>query len=63
MEIATLKKPYSPPTLKQLTLEQIKKLISERKNWTEEKVAEFLKSFQSQSRENKRKQDDRDRHQ
>jgi len=58
VETATLKRPYSPPTLKQLTLEQVKKLISERGNWTEEKAAEFLKSFQSQSRQNKRKQDD-----
>jgi len=54
------KKRYSPPELKELTLEQAKKLIAKHKNYTEEELAEFLKSLRSQNRQSKRAQDHRE---
>jgi len=36
------KKPYFPPTLKQLTREQAKKLVAVRKNCSEEEAADLL---------------------
>ena len=42
------KKPYSAPTLTQLTPEQARKLIADRKNCSEEEAAEFLMSLRKQ---------------
>jgi metal-dependent hydrolase (beta-lactamase superfamily II) len=39
------KKLYTPPILKELTEEQTKKLVADRKHCTEEEAAEFLKSL------------------
>jgi hypothetical protein len=46
------KKLYNPPILKELTEEQAKKLVADRKHSNEEEAAEFLKSLR------KRKQSD-----
>jgi hypothetical protein len=37
------KKPYSPPTLTKLTLEQAKKLVADRKNCGEAEPADLLR--------------------
>jgi hypothetical protein len=51
------KEPYSPPTLIKLAPEQAKKLVADRKKWSEEEAAEFLESLrpQQQQKEEKRK--------
>ena len=36
------KKPYSPPTLTKLTLEQAKKVVADRKNCREEEATDLL---------------------
>jgi hypothetical protein len=48
---------YSPPTLRQLTPEQAKKLVADCKHCSEEEAAEFLESLrrQEQQKEEKRK--------
>ena len=46
------KKPYSPPTVRTLTLEQARKLIADRKNCTEGEASEFLESLRRQQRQN-----------
>jgi NAD(P)H-nitrite reductase large subunit len=48
------KKPYSSPALKNLTLEQAKKIVAQRKNRTEEEAAQFLESLQRQQNDQKR---------
>jgi len=40
-----MKKPYSPPTLKELTPEQAKKLVANRKNCSEEDATDLLNSL------------------
>jgi hypothetical protein len=42
------KKPYSTPTLTKLTPEQAKKLVVDRKKYSEEEAAELLKSLRKQ---------------
>jgi len=54
-EDKTKKKPYSQPTLIELTREQAIKLLIERKKWSEEEAAEFLDSFQAPRRQNEEK--------
>lgn len=43
MDLCSMKKPYNPPILKELTEEQAKKLVADRKNCTEEEATELLK--------------------
>jgi hypothetical protein len=42
------KKPYSTPALTDLTPEQAKKLVADRKKCSEEEAAAFLKSLRQQ---------------
>jgi len=42
------KKPYSSPTIRELTPEQARKLIADRKNCSEEKAAESMESLKRQ---------------
>ncbi len=42
------KRPYSSPALRNLTPEQAKKIIAERKNCSEEEAAQFLESLRHQ---------------
>ena len=48
------KKAYSSPAVKELTPEQAKQLIAERRNWSEEQAAEFLESLRRQQHEPKK---------
>jgi uncharacterized Zn finger protein len=50
------KKPYSPPAVTKLTPQQAKNLVVERKNYSEEEAAEFLKSLRKRLEEKKNKQ-------
>jgi hypothetical protein len=50
-----MKKPYFPPVLRNLTQEQAKKIIAQRKNCTEEEAAQFLDSLQRQRQQNDQK--------
>ena len=43
MEFNSMKKVYTPPILKELTEEQAKKLVADRKQCSEEEAAQFLK--------------------
>lgn len=43
MDLCSMKKLYNPPILTELTEEQAKKLVADRKNCTEEEAAELLK--------------------
>lgn len=52
------KKPYSPPALRNLTPEQAKKLVADRKNCSEEEAAEFLESLQRQKPQNDQKRNE-----
>ena len=49
------KKTYSPPAIRNLTPEQAKKLIAERKNCSEDEAAAFLESLQRQQQPNDQK--------
>jgi hypothetical protein len=42
------KRPYSPPALTNLTLQQAKKIIADGRNCTEEEAAELLESVRQQ---------------
>jgi hypothetical protein len=42
------RKPYSPPAVKELTPDQARKFIADRKNFSEKEAAEFLESLQRQ---------------
>lgn len=44
------KKSYSPPSLTELTREQAKKLVMERKHGSEETASEFLNLLRQQSK-------------
>ena len=52
------KKPYSPPTIRKLTLGQAKKLIADHRNCSEEEASEFLESLQRQQRQNDQKRNE-----
>jgi hypothetical protein len=52
------KKPYSSPTIRELTPEQAMKLIADRKNCTEREAAEFLESLQQQQQQNDQKRNE-----
>src|SRR5579859_3019918 len=52
------KKPYSPPALRNLTPAQAKKLVTDRKNCSEEEAAEFLESLQRQRPQNDQKRNE-----
>ena len=45
---AMKKKPYSSPTIRELTPEQARKLIADRKNCSEEEAAESMESLKRQ---------------
>lgn len=47
-----MKKLYIPPILKELTEEQAKKLVVDRKHCSEEEAAEFLKSLRKPQQKN-----------
>jgi hypothetical protein len=47
------KKPYSPPTVKELTLEQARAFVTERANCSDQEAADWLKSLR-QEQENYR---------
>ena len=42
------KKPYFPPSLRELTPEQAKKIVMERKHCSEEEASELLNSLKQQ---------------
>lgn len=42
------KMPYSAPSLTELTAEQARKLVADRKKFNEEEAADFLKSIRKQ---------------
>jgi hypothetical protein len=44
------KRPYSPPSLTTLTLEQAKELVADRRKCGEEEAHDFLKSVRQQQR-------------
>jgi hypothetical protein len=50
------KKPYSPPVVTKLTPEQAKALVMDRKNYSEEEAAEFVKSLRRQNEEKQNRQ-------
>jgi len=50
------KKPYSPPAVTKLTPQQAKNLVVERKNYSEEEAAEFLKSLRKRKEKKRNKQ-------
>ncbi|MGB8061604.1 MAG: hypothetical protein WCF26_06905 [Candidatus Sulfotelmatobacter sp.] len=52
------KKLYSPPALRNLTPEQAKKIIADRKNCSEEEAAEFLESLRHRQQPNGEKQNE-----
>jgi hypothetical protein len=54
------KKRYTPPALRNLTLEQAKKVIADGKNCSEEEAAEFLRSLQRQEPRNDQKRNEQD---
>lgn len=54
------KKPYSSPTLTELTREQAIKLVADRKHCSEEEAVEFLDSLRKQKQSDARDQE-RDR--
>jgi hypothetical protein len=45
------KKPYFPPSLTTLTLEQAKELVADRRKCGEEEAHDFLKSVRQQQRD------------
>jgi len=49
------KKPYSPPALRNLTPEQAKTIVADRKNCSEEEAAQFLESLQHLQEQNDQK--------
>jgi len=55
---AMKKEPYSPPALRNLTPEQAKKIIADRKNCSEEEAAEFFESLRHRREPNSEKQND-----
>jgi hypothetical protein len=52
------KKPYSPPALRNLTPEQAKKIIADRKNCSEEEAGEFLESLRHRQQQNSEEQNE-----
>lgn len=50
------KKPYSSPTLTELTREQAIKLVADRKHCSEEEAVEFLDSLRKQKQSDARDQ-------
>ena len=49
---AMKKKPYSSPTIKELTPEQAKKIVADRKNCSEEEAVEFLEALKREQHRN-----------
>jgi hypothetical protein len=53
------KKPYSSPTLTEVTREQAIKLVADRKNWSEEEAAKVVDSLRKQKQSDARDQERR----
>jgi hypothetical protein len=52
------KKSYSSPTIRELTPEQAKKIVADRKGCSEEEAADFLESLQRLQQQNDQKRND-----
>jgi hypothetical protein len=55
------KKPYSPPAVTKLTLEQAKQFVADRTNCSDQEAADILESLRREQQRNQEKQSEQPR--